>query len=209
MLIFLQLTLLIIVIPITVMANEKLNWVNSLKSQGQIITRDIIIEKLKELDDLNSRGQSNFSNNGHDLASDIRGINDNKVVLKVFVSNSMPLNLLKVYYRQVVKYGGTLVFKGLPNGSFKELTKLVMAISESNEPGSMQIDDEAFEHFGIKTVPAILLIKEADYFNEGFEGNSYRVTYDKVIGSIGVRAALERFAENGDLSKEARGLLGQ
>jgi type-F conjugative transfer system pilin assembly protein TrbC len=67
----------------------------------------------------------------------------------------------------------------------------------------MQIDDETFERFGINAVPTILLVKEEDCL----EAQSCKVTYDKITGSIGIKAALEKFAINGDLSQEAQELL--
>ena len=115
----------------------------------------------------------------------------------------MPKNLLTAYHKQVAKYRGTLVFKGLPDGSFKELSRLVLSISENGKAGSIQIDDEAFRSFVVNSVPTILLIKEEDCFGE----QSCKVTYDKVTGSIGVKIALEKFAQSGDLAKEAKNLL--
>jgi type-F conjugative transfer system pilin assembly protein TrbC len=172
--------------------NEQLNWAKNIKNQGQILTRNAILQKLDELDTVNQANK---------LVSE--KIVNHRVLLKVLVSSLMPKNLLKTYHQQVVKFGGSLVFKGLPNGSFKELTKLVMAISENGEVGSMQIDDETFECFGINAVPAILLVKEEDCL----EAQSCKVIYDKITGNIGIKAALEKFAINGDLSQEAQELL--
>ena len=39
------------------------------------------------------------------------------VLLKVFISSSMGLELLKTYVRQAKRYGGVLVFNGLPDNS--------------------------------------------------------------------------------------------
>ena len=173
---------------------EQVEWAKDLQRQAKELTKETILQKLKELDEINE-------GNGLDVAQ----VHNNRAVLKVFVSTSMPISLLKSYHKQVVKFNGTLVFKGLPGGSFNELANIVTAISENGEAGSMQIDDEAFERFGIKAAPAILLIKEEDCF----DGQSCKVTYDKLTGSLGVKPALEKFVEDGDLSEEAKELLGQ
>ncbi|WP_375326253.1 type-F conjugative transfer system pilin assembly protein TrbC [Candidatus Tisiphia endosymbiont of Nemotelus uliginosus] len=180
--------------------DEQLNWGKDARNAGQILTRNAMWQKLGELDAQQNKQQAKNLADQELVANEFV---DPKAVVKVFVSNGMPENLLRQYHRQVVQYGGTLVFKGLPKGSFKELAKLVMTISENGEAGSMQIDDEAFDYFAISTVPTILLIKEEDCLGE----QSSKVTYDKITGSIGIKVALEKFAANGDLSQEAKRLL--
>ena len=112
--------------------------------------------------------------------------NANDTELRVFVSSSMNEQLLKQYYEQASKYGGVLVMRGLIDESFQELIKFVVKIA--GEEGGIQIDDEAFEMFGVTQVPTIVLSK----------GNKY----DKITGSISVTAALEKFAQFGDLQYE-------
>jgi len=123
--------------------------------------------------------------------------------LQIFVSNSIPRQLLKAYAREASRYDGVLVFRGLPQGSFRKITDLVMDISDKNHPCAMQIDDEAFTGFGIRSVPAIVLSKPVDMFDEQKgEGK-----FDKVYGNITIKAALELFSESGDLATNAKELL--
>lgn len=78
-----------------------------------------------------------------------------------------------------------------------------MDISDKNQPCAMQIDDEAFTGFGIRSVPAIVLSKPAAQFDEQKgEGK-----FDKVYGNITIKAALELFSESGDLATNAKGYL--
>lgn len=119
-----------------------------------------------------------------------------KARLRVFVSSSMGRNLLRHYVKEAKKYGATLVFRGLPNGSWLELASLVTAITNSNESEiEMQIDDEIFERFNIKEVPAVVL--------------SLGSKFDKVSGNIGIRAALELMKKEGELKQGALALLNQ
>lgn len=199
-------------------SSEQLDWFKNIRSWGKVEARNAIMQKLQELDSYNQGNTvpvdtgklANYRTTSIDSLT-------TRTTLKIFVSSSMPKNLLKTYYAKAVKYGGTLVFKGLPGGSFRELTKLVLLIADNGETGSMQIDDEAFDRFVVNSVPSILLIKEKDYLSrcageqtcevsDGIDTND-KVIYDKITGSIGVRAALEKFVANGDLSQEAKELL--
>ena len=124
--------------------------------------------------------------------------------LQIFVSSSMPISLLKSYAREAIRYNGVLVFRGLPEGSFYRLAKLVSDISGNNAEGiAMQIDDEAFKAFNVKVVPTIVLSKTASIFSEQVKGGSF----DKISGNITIKYALELFAKEGDLKTNAREVL--
>lgn len=124
--------------------------------------------------------------------------------LQIFVSHSMPISLLKIYAKEAAKYNGVLVFRGLPAGSFHHLAKLVSDISGDNAEGiAMQIDDEAFKAFDIKSVPTIVLSKPASIFSEQLKGGAF----DKIGGNVTIKYALEVFAKEGDLKENAREVL--
>lgn len=199
-------------------SSEQLDWFQNIRNQEMVTARRVIVQKLQELDSYN-QGNAVPVDTGKlaNYRTTPIGSPATRATLKIFVSSSMPKNLLKAYHAKAVKHGGTLVFKGLPGGSFRELTKLVLSIAEKGEIGSMQIDDEAFDRFAVKSVPSILLIKEQDYLSrcvreqtcevsDGIDTND-QVIYDKITGSIGVKAALEKFVANGDLSQDAKRLL--
>jgi type-F conjugative transfer system pilin assembly protein TrbC len=124
-------------------------------------------------------------------------------ILQIFVSTSMPRQLLKSYAREASRWGGVLVFCGLPHGSFLKLTNIVMDISDEQYPCAMQIDDEAFKAFSIKSVPTIVLSKPAAMFDEQVREGQF----DKVQGNLTIKAALELFASSGDLASIASGVL--
>ena len=123
--------------------------------------------------------------------------------LMIFVSNSMPIPLLQSYAKEAEKYSGVLVFKGLPEGGFQALSKLVMQLQKEGDNAAMQIDDEGFERFGIKVVPSIVLASEESCL----PWQTCNLVYDKIIGNIGVRAALVKFSEDGELKKQAQDIL--
>lgn len=128
--------------------------------------------------------------------------------LYIFVSSSMPKTLLKGYINEAKKYGGVLVFKGLPNGSFKELIRLIGELTEEKnnqqeELPSMQIDDEAFDRFNVTLVPSIVLVEEGVYV----PNKTPRIIYDKISGNVPIKYALEQFVDSGQLSKQAKEIL--
>lgn len=126
-----------------------------------------------------------------------------KASLMIFVSSSMPISLLKTYAKEAEKYGAVLVFKGLPGGSFKALTDLVISIQGESDNCPMQIDDEAFERYSINLLPSIVLAKT----DRCKPWQTCLVTYDKIIGNIGIKAALERFSNDGELANKALEIL--
>jgi type-F conjugative transfer system pilin assembly protein TrbC len=109
----------------------------------------------------------------------------------------MSNNLLKEYAQDAKKYNAILVFKGLPEGSFKALSKLILSMQDTENEESLsaiQIDDEAFERFNVTSVPSMVLS-----LNSECEPNTTcKSSYDKVDGNISIRNALEKFASSGD-----------
>ena len=124
--------------------------------------------------------------------------------LYIFVSTSMPKPLLKNYLLEANKYGGVLVFKGLPQGSFKELTKLVIDLTGKSGDlreiaADIQIDDEAYEKFKVVSVPAIVLSADSEYH----PNQTAIFKFDKMVGNVGVKYSLEEFSRSGELATEA------
>ena len=131
-----------------------------------------------------------------------------EVELKIFVSSSMGKELLKNYLNQAKRYKATLVFNGLPGGSWHKLSELVYEVTGGEEEGvSMQIDDLAFEEYGVTSVPSFVLAKEKGVFEERGNDESEPPSFDKVIGNIGIRRALEEMREKGELSMLAAKIL--
>ena len=122
--------------------------------------------------------------------------------LQIFVSRSMSLPLLKSYARSAEKYNAVLTFRGLPKGQmqFQKLAELVQEINGEDGKCAMNIDDESFAVYGIDTVPAIVLSENLGASNL-LEKKA--PLYDKVVGSVKLKYALELFAKEGVLSEEA------
>lgn len=164
------------------------NWVTNL-SEG---ARQIHLAKIQEL-----MGEKGFDQN---LRQNIIKPRPN---LQIFVSSSMPKQILKNYAQEAKRYGGVLVLRGLPNGSIHKLTDLVMDISTDNS-AAIQIDDTAYAKFEITSVPAIILSESKTIFTED---KSASARFDKITGSVTIKGALNLFANQGLMAKEAKELL--
>lgn len=103
--------------------------------------------------------------------------------LLIFVSFSMPKELLWSYMEQAITYNGRVVIRGLVDNSFK---KTIQAMQLDNDRKLIvDVNPKAFAEYNVKQVPAIVL--------------SNNDTYDKFTGSISVKHALEEIRNSGDL----------
>ena len=190
-------------------AEKDKNYFKDIAHESQAIVMSAIAEKYREL--LMLRQQQD----GLEEHNSLRGLDEpgrnyrDSSTLKVFVSSSMGKELLKTYVKEARRYGGVLVFKGLPGNSWVKLNKTVMEIVEDQEGVGIQIDPEEFDRFNIKTVPAFVLLKEDNRVTyTSKEAEEDKVIYDKVTGNIGIETALRLFAEKGELRLEAQAKLG-
>ena len=185
---------------------EDLDFAKDLTEESrQISLREIHLKWLELQNMLGNIKEENKQRNKMLLDLDYSHDPEWGTSFRIFVSSSMSKNLLKNYAITAKRYGGVLVFKGLPNNSWRKLSELVTEISgDKPELIAMQIDDEAFTRFNIMQVPSFVLAKEEDVFAE-----NPKVTFDKVTGSIGIRRALEIFEEKGQLKDIATQKLEQ
>jgi len=188
-LVVLTMTTLLLLKPCVYGDENAMEWAESIAMDN----REVFMDNLKEMMEM-----PNFDENLREEVLKPRPR------LQIFVSSSMPISLLKSYAKEAAKYNGVLVFRGLPAGSFYKLTQLVSDISGDSADGiAMQIDDEAFKAFDVKSVPTIVLSKPASIFAEQVKGGSF----DKISGNITIKYALEVFAKEGDLKTNALELL--
>lgn len=116
----------------------------------------------------------------------------------VFVSFSLPKNLLHETLREAARLHIPVFINGLYHDSMPETAKKVMALSEQIPELSLQIDPTAFERFAIDKVPALVVEK----------GNNFDVIY----GHLTIREGLLRIASQGSVglsAMDARRLSGE
>lgn len=182
---------------------EDMEFAKNLADSSRQISMSAIKEEWLKLQEM-QRNQTDQSETGLDLlTSNQRQVGAG---VKIFVSSSMGKSLLKTYLMQAKAYKATLIFNGLPGGSWRKLSELVYEITGGEEEGiAMQIDDLAFAEYDITSVPAIVLQKEVSVFEQ--DGSDTTPVFDKVTGNIGVKRALELMVEKGELSTLAAQVL--
>lgn len=103
--------------------------------------------------------------------------------LYIFVSLSMPKNILEQYNQIAKQIGAKLVIRGFKNNSFKETIEVTQKLV-------CQVDPVAFKKFNITSVPSFVL--------------SNNDQFDKLVGNVSIKYALEQFEAKGDLKQKAK-----
>ena len=107
--------------------------------------------------------------------------------LVVFVSFSMSDQALKKLYKDVMRVGGRLAFRGLINNSFAETAKKLNSLKIV-----ASIDPVFFDLLKVTCVPQFTIIEEKE---SGASGGNY-----SLCGNVTLDFALEKFSQNGSLT---------
>ncbi|MCT4635285.1 MAG: type-F conjugative transfer system pilin assembly protein TrbC [Rickettsiales bacterium] len=121
----------------------------------------------------------------------------------MFASFSLSDDHLRQMMDYAKTYNGVIVLRGIENNSFKKTGEHIQALAKEGEEAAIIIDPTLFKEFQVVQVPSYVLARR----EECPVGITCRAYYDKIIGSITPKYALEKFAAQGDLSKEAQDLL--
>lgn len=154
------------------------------------------------------KGKENLQ--GHFQAAE-----EQTVSLKLFVSSGMNKSLLKYYAQEAACYGAVMIFKGLPNNSWRQMAQLVNELSNEGELAlAVQIDDPAFAKYNISFVPQLVFEKQEEEWGEDRPNMSTslsgaEMTFDQVGGNIGIKRALELIVEEGSIKEQAASILGK
>lgn len=194
-------------------ADSNTNWFETIANESKQSLIDRLKAKLDngELNLAPEYIQELSNDDGDDYQRNLQSwkeqIQNPRPNLQIFVSCSMPINLLRSYAIEAARYDGVLVIRGLPDNSFINLSQFVLDVIGDNnaeEIAGLQIDDNSFELYEIKAVPTIVFAK-----NNGVFGNSDDSKFDKISGNMDIQAALKMIAKDGELRDEARALLKQ
>ncbi len=120
---------------------------------------------------------------GYDKIKNSSCSKNKKNGFRIFVSLSMPKSLLEQYDKQAKQIGAKLVIRGFKNNSFKETIQYTQKIA-------MEVDPMAFRKFSVTSVPSFVL--------------SDNSKFDKIIGNVSIKYALEQFEAKGDLKQKAK-----
>lgn len=105
----------------------------------------------------------------------------------VFVSFSMPHQLLIETLHDSSKYQIPAILNGLDENSFEKTVQKILDLTKEVSDLQLQIDPTQFERFNIKQVPA-LVVEKGDCF-------------DVVYGNFSLARGLQYIAEKGECKK--------
>ena len=117
--------------------------------------------------------------------------------LMVFVSLKMPKHSLQQWNHQVTKASGILVLRGFINNSMKQTVKKIHEIIGKEPQGGFIVDPAKFKQFNIKVVPTVVVVNNENGATQ----------FDSVSGDVGLKAALEKIALDGDCKDQAHAWL--
>jgi conjugal transfer pilus assembly protein TrbC len=115
---------------------------------------------------------------------------ESKGQLLIFVSSSLPKQVLQALSNDAIRLGSRLIFRGLINNSFKD-TQVFFNDAKINA----EIDPTQFDSYKVTAVPTFIL---SDAQGERF---------DHLQGNISVDEALDQFKEKGELKRLAFDML--
>jgi len=132
-------------------------------------------------------GEENY--NAEEIKMNNKNNTDKKISnLLIFISFSMPNNLIKEYTQQAKETGGVLVLRGMID---KSIAKTAIKLNDINNKQGVNaiIDPNLFKLYNIKRVPAIVV---AEY--KGYPCVDCKQTpiYDKITGAVSLEYALEQ-----------------
>ncbi|MGK5593736.1 MAG: type-F conjugative transfer system pilin assembly protein TrbC [Parachlamydiaceae bacterium] len=110
--------------------------------------------------------------------------NEKEHELLIFLSFSAPNDVWLRVSKEIEKYGGIIVLRGLPNNSFLELSKRIQALTKLGVTAPIQINPILFDRYKVQAVPCYVVKNE--------------IAFDKVSGNASLAYALEEMSRNGE-----------
>ena len=128
---------------------------------------------------------------------------EEEVNFYIFASFTLSDTHLRQMMDYAKMYNGVIVFSGIENNSFQKTGEHIQGLARDGDEASIIIDPTLFKEFQIDQVPTYVLARR----EKCPVGMTCGASYDKIIGSITPKYALEKFAKQGDLTREAQDLL--
>lgn len=143
-----------------------------LKTQISSIDRDALRKELRDISTSKNRSISTF--NSTCISEQVRP----EPNLYVFMSFSLPDELLISLSKELEKTGGIFVVRGLPYNSFKEFARKLYGLRKKGLNAPVQINPKLFKKYDIQNVPAFVAIDED--------------SFDKISGNVSLAFALKK-----------------
>jgi len=145
---------------------------------------------------------SNYLSKVESFKNDYPDVNSKNNMPIVLVSFSMPDSTLKSLLSEAIKFGGSVVIRGLYKNDFEKTLNKIKSLSDSKDAG-IAIDPTLFERINVKTVPTFIL-PHGDVMPCG-EGGCPLFEHTRASGGSSFEYFLEVIerTEKGELSSKA------
>lgn len=115
-----------------------------------------------------------------------------------FASTSMPVDSMRAMIRDVGRAGGVVVFQGFRGNSVKQhMAYLQQVIAKGQKVDGLGIDPRLFRAFGVRTVPAYVVVSTDFELCSGFRCATPLPAYDRMSGNVTPEYALSTIAGGG------------
>lgn len=111
--------------------------------------------------------------------------------LMVFVSMSMPEQMLMAYAQQAKRFNAVLMLRGFVDDKLSKTREVIMRLNKSG--ARWEVSPEPFKHFKIDKVPAFV-VATAESGKVTEEGCARPDTYTSIFGDMSVLDALDKMA---------------
>lgn len=112
-----------------------------------------------------------------------------------FASLSMPPASLKQMVHDTARAGGIVVFRGFPGNSMKAFATELGKVVDARDFATIGVDPRLFRAFDVQTVPTYVVVSSDFDPCSGFHCTTPLPPYDRLIGNVTVRYALDSFVD--------------
>ncbi len=117
--------------------------------------------------------------------------------LLILVSFSMPEQSLKLWSEQASKVNGKLLLRGFVDNSIQKTTEKILQLFGEQDQGELLVDPESFEKYNIQTVPAVVIMKPNNCFDEHCSTPKFDVIYGDISLEDALKAVNTKGSEEG------------
>ncbi|WP_296222020.1 type-F conjugative transfer system pilin assembly protein TrbC [uncultured Sphingomonas sp.] len=163
--------------------------------------RSVALEKVRTIDKASlpkgPDGAVDFDEMIQAASSNMRDNRGTAPQFMVFVSTSMPEQALKQIIAETSAAGGVVVFRGFPGNSGKAFIAAISKVVDKQQQfASIGIDPRLFRAFNVTAVPTYV-VSSTDFTPcDGLTCVSEPPPFDRMVGNVTVRYALETFAQD-------------
>ena len=136
-------------------------------------------------------------------AGELSGPRSGTAEILIFTSLSVPAASWRQWARDAARTGAPLVLRGVGEGGLPETAKRIGERLGGAEAG-VAIDPRLFRLFGVTRVPAVVVVPGGvPACRSRGCADDPAPPHDRIAGNIGLAAALEAVAEEGDAGRDA------